>query len=183
MVRAATVVPYAEAHDEEGDTGADMDDSDAKGIGAGGPVGPLVEGEGIRVVRQGSKDGERPQGVLGVGAVSHETVGAGGIFMARHRVPPGAHSDLHSHANCETAVYVLRGRGYAYGGEDMGEYVEAGPGDFVYIPANLEHVVGCPAGGEALEYVVARDAPGEVVVTLRAASELQIGPDGRMRDA
>ena len=41
---------------------------------------------------------------------------------------------------------------------------------FVYIPANLAHVVGCPAGGEALEYVVARDAPGEVVLTLRAAS-------------
>jgi uncharacterized RmlC-like cupin family protein len=183
LVRAATVVPYAEAHDEEGDTGADMDDSDAKGIGAGGPVGPLVEGEGIRVARPGSKDGETPQGVLSVGAVSHETVGAGGIFMARHRGPPGAHSDLHSHTNCETALYVLRGRGYAYGGEDMGEYVEAGPGDFVYIPANLAHVVGCPAGGEALEYVVARDAPGEVVVTLRAAAELQIGPDGRMRDA
>jgi uncharacterized RmlC-like cupin family protein len=163
--------------------GAYMEDSDAKEIGAGGPVGPVVEGEGIRVVRPGSEDGQTPQGVLGVDAVSRETVGAGGIFMARHRVPPGRHSDLHSHTNCETAVYVLRGRGYAYGGEDMGEYVEAGPGDFVYIPANLAHVVGCPAGGEALEYVVARDAPGEVVLTLRAASELRIGTDGRMRDA
>ncbi|HEV2741595.1 MAG TPA: hypothetical protein VGV91_00420, partial [Rubrobacter sp.] len=89
--------------------GAYVGDSDARGIGAGGPVGPLVEGGGIRVVRPGPQDGETPQGVLGVGAVSRETVGAGGIFMARHRVPPGRHSDLHSHTNCETAVYVLRG--------------------------------------------------------------------------
>ena len=102
--------------------------------------------------------------------------------MAKHRVPPGAHSSLHSHANCETAVYVLRGRGYAYSGRDMDEYIEAGPGDFVYIPANLAHVVGCPAGGEPPEYVVARNAPEEVVVTLRPAAELPIGPDGKMRD-
>ncbi len=102
VVRAATVLPYAEAHDEKGDMGADMDDSDAEGIGADGPVGPSVEGEGIRVVRPGSEDGETPQGVLGVGAVSRETVGAGGIFMARHRVPPGRHSDLHSHATLGT---------------------------------------------------------------------------------
>jgi uncharacterized RmlC-like cupin family protein len=52
----------------------------------------------------------------------------------------------------------------------MDEYLEAGPGDFVYIPADLPHVVGCPAGGEPLEYVVTRNAPEEIVVSLRAAS-------------
>lgn len=31
--------------------------------------------------------------------------------------------------------------------------------------------------------MVTRNAPEEIVVTLRAASELPIGPDGRMRDA
>jgi uncharacterized RmlC-like cupin family protein len=143
---------------------------------------PVVWGAGIRVVRTGSEDGEMPQGVFGLEAVSRGTVDSEGIFMAKYRVPPNAHSDLHSHTNCETAVYILRGRGYAYAGEDMGEYIEAGPGDFVYIPANLAQVVGCPAGGEPLEYVVARNAPEEIVVTLRAASELPIGPDGRVRD-
>jgi uncharacterized RmlC-like cupin family protein len=98
-------------------------------------------------------------------------------------VPRGAHSDLHSHTNCETAVYVPSGRGYAYYGEEMDGYVEAGPGDFVYIPANLAHVVGCPVGGEPLEYVVARNAPEEIVVTLQKAGELPIGPDGKMQGA
>jgi hypothetical protein len=32
-----------------------------------------------------------------------------------------------------------------------------------------------------LEYVVARNAPEEVVITLRPAPDLPIGPDGRMR--
>ena len=151
--------------------------------GVGHPSEPLVDGVGVKVVRPGSVEGVMPQNVLGLQAISQETVGSVGLFMARHRVPSGAHSSLHSHTNCETAVYVLRGRGYAYYGEEMGGYVEAGPGDFVYIPANLAHVVGCPADGEPLEYVVARSAPEEVVVTLREAEDLPIGPSGKMRSA
>ena len=49
--------------------------------------------------------------------------------------------------------------------------------------ARIVHFVGSPAGGEALEYIVTRNAPEEVVVTLRAASELPIGPHGRLREA
>jgi len=124
-----------------------------------------------------------PQGVLGLDAIDRGIVGSDGISMARYTVPPGAHSDLHLHTNCETAVYVLAGRGYAYAGERMDEYLEAGPGDFVYIPADLPHVVGCPAGGEPFAYKVTRNAPEEVVVTLRAADGLPIGPDGRMGGA
>lgn len=153
------------------------------GTGAGRPERPHVEGEGIKVVRPGFEKGRMPQGVLGLDAISQSTVGSEGIFMARYAVPPGAHSDLHSHANCETAVYVLHGRAYAYVGEDMGGYIEAGPEDFVYIPANLAHVVGCPAGGEQLEYIVVRNAPEEIVVTLRRADELPIGPDGKLLNA
>ena len=153
-------------------------------VAGGGPALPLVEGKGIKRVRTRPEGRAAPQGVLGLrGEVSRQTVGSGGIFMARYTVPPGVHSDLHAHTNCETAVYVLRGRGYAYSGEDMGEYLEAGPDDFVYIPADLAHLVGCPAGGEPLEYIVARNAPEEAVVTLREATGLPLGPDGRMRDA
>lgn len=153
-----------------------------RGTGDGSPL-PLVEGKGAKRVRPGSKGRSAPRGVLGMDAVSWRTVGSGGIFMAKCIVPPGVHSDLHAHTNCETAVYVLGGRGYAYAGDDMDEYLEAAPGDFVYIPADLAHLVGCPAGGEPLEYIVARNAPEEVVVTLRGAAALPIGPDGRMRDA
>jgi uncharacterized RmlC-like cupin family protein len=158
--------------------------AEKSGNGAtGGLAGPHVEGRGIKRVSPGSEGRAVPQGVLGVDAISRGTVGSEGILMAKYTVPPGAHSDLHSHTNCETAVYVLSGRGYAYAGEEMDEYLQAGPGDFVFIPADLAHVVGCPAGGESLEYIVTRDAPEEVVVTLREASELPIGPDGKLRDA
>lgn len=143
--------------------------------------GPPRLGQMDKARPAGSGDRALPQGVFGVDAVSRRTVGSRGIFMSQHRVPPGAHSSLHMHANCGTAVYVLRGRGYAYAGVDMDDYVQAGPGDFVYIPAQLAHLVGCPAGGEPLEYVVARNAPAEVVVTLREAAELPIDPNGRIR--
>lgn len=156
--------------------------SDIEAAG-GGLAGPRVEWKGIRVVRPDSQGGEMPQGVFGTEAISRQTTGLEDIFMAKYTVPPGAHSSLHIHANCETAVYVLSGRAYAYYGEDMGGYVEAGPGDFVYIPANLAHVVGCPAGGEPLEYIVSRNAPEEVVITLRSAEDLPIGPDGKVRGA
>lgn len=148
-----------------------------------GPAEPVVEGTGVKVVRISTTDGTLPQGVFGVEALSQSTVGAEGIFMSRHRVPPGLHSSLHMHTNCESAVYVLSGRGYAYYGERMDGYVEGGAGDFVYIPANLAHVVGCPAGGEPLEYVVARNAPEEIVSTLQEAEKLPINPDGELTDA
>jgi uncharacterized RmlC-like cupin family protein len=160
-----------------------MNAKDNRGTTEGSLAASLGEGKGIEIVRPGSVANTTPQGVLGLDEVSRTTVGSQGLFMARYTVPPGSHSDLHSHANCETAVYVLNGRAYAYAGEDMDEYVEAGPGDFAYIPANVAHVVGCPAGGDPLEYIVARNAPEEVVFTLRPASGLPIRPDGRMRDA
>ena len=91
----------------------------------GNPSGHPVEGKGMKLVRQGSRDWALPQSVFGVDAVSRRTVASQGILMSQHRVPPGAHSSLHIHANCETAVYVLRGRGYAYAGVDMDDYIQA----------------------------------------------------------
>jgi uncharacterized RmlC-like cupin family protein len=134
----------------------------------------------IQIVRPGPPEDSMPHGVLGADAISNQTTGSEGLFMSKYRVPPGAHSDLHLHTNCETAVYVLSGRAYAFVGEDLGDYIEAGPGDFVYIPANLAHVVGCPEGSEPLEYIVSRNAPEEVVVTLKDAGDLPIRPDGKM---
>ncbi len=151
------------------------------GIAEEGPLRRLVEGEGLKLVRLGSGGREVPQGVFGLDAISHGTVGSEGIFMGRYRVPPGARSSLHAHTNCETAVYVLRGRAYAYAGEDMEEYLEAGPGDFAYIPANLAHVVGCPADSGPLEYIVARNAREEIVVNLRPAEDLPIDKYGKLR--
>jgi uncharacterized RmlC-like cupin family protein len=142
-----------------------------------------VAGNLVKRVRLRGGDQVLPQELLGRGAITQTTVGSRGLFMAIHRVPPGAHSSLHLHRNCETAVYVLRGRAYSYTGASLEEYFEARAGDFVYIPADAPHVVGNPSPDEVLEYVVCRNAPDEVVVTLRDAADLPIGPDGRMRAA
>ena len=95
------------------------------GAAAGRPAASLVEGKGIKRVWPGSEDGEMPQGVFGLDAISRQMVGSENIFMAKYRVPPGVHSSLHAHTNCETAVYILRGRAYGYAGKEMDEYIEA----------------------------------------------------------
>lgn len=143
---------------------------------------PIVDGGTVKRVRLREGDRELPQELLGQGAIAQHTVGSRGLFMALHRVPPGTHSSQHMHTNCETAVYILRGRAYGYIGEDMHEYMEAGPGEFVYIPANAVHIVGNASADEPLEYIVARNAPDEIVVTLRPADELPITPDGKMQE-
>jgi uncharacterized RmlC-like cupin family protein len=139
-----------------------------------------VRGDIVKRVRLGTGDERLPQELLGQGAISQGSVGAQGLYMAIHRVPPGAHSSFHLHTNCETAVYILKGRAFGYNGANMEEYLEAQAGDFVYIPANAPHVVGNPSRDEMLEYVVCRNAPDEIVVTLKEAAALPITADGRM---
>ena len=147
------------------------------------PGGAPRRGEGDKARETRLRGSGRAAGCLRPGRGLAGDGRLGGYLRGEVHRAAGAHSDLHLHTNCETAVYVLAGRGYAYAGDEMEEYLEAGPGDFFYIPADLAHLVGCPAGGEPLEYIVTRNAPEEVVVSLRAASEVPIGPDGRLRDA
>jgi uncharacterized RmlC-like cupin family protein len=142
-----------------------------------------VSGSLVKRVRLSGGDQVLPQELLGRGAITQGTVGSHGLFMAIHRVPPGMRSSLHLHSNCETAVYILRGRAFTYVGTGLEEYFEVQAGDFVYIPADAPHVVGNLSPDEVFEYVVCRNAPDEVVVTLREAADLPIGPDGQMRAA
>src|SRR5580700_6227025 len=44
-------------------------------------------------------------------AISNRRVGSQGIFMGISRVPPGLSSSAHVHTNCESALYVVEGRG------------------------------------------------------------------------
>ena len=92
---------------------------------------------------------------------------AGGASKIWLGVVTGAANETgppHHHGEAETAAYVLVGRLRVYFGEDFEEYVEAGPGDFVFVPSHTHHIESNPYD-EAFEVVLAR-SPDNIVVNL-----------------
>ncbi|MCW3049026.1 MAG: cupin protein [Solirubrobacterales bacterium] len=114
----------------------------------------------MKVVRPAA-DREVPRGVVGGAEISQATAGAHNIYMGVFRVPAGARSRPHYHANCESAVYMLSGDLEVRWGEHLEESVVIGAGDLVYVPPRETHVLENRSDTEPAEYVVARDAPTE----------------------
>lgn len=102
-----------------------------------------------------------PRGVVGGAEVSQTTTGAEHIYMGVFRVPAGAQSMPHYHADCESAVYMLSGRLNVRWGEGLEHALSLEPGDMVYVPPRETHLLENPSEEEAAEYVVARDASEE----------------------
>ena len=114
----------------------------------------------MKVVKPGP-DREVPRGVVGGAEISQATAGAHNIYMGVFRVPAGARSRPHYHANCESAVYMLSGKLEVKWGQHLEESVVIGPGDMVYVPPRETHILENLSDTQPAEYVVARDAPTE----------------------
>jgi len=115
----------------------------------------------MRVVKPSDQERDVPRGVVGGAEVSQATAGATNIYMGVFRVPAGARSRPHYHANCESAVYMLSGRLEVRWGDHLEQTVEIGAGDMVYVPPRETHILRNLSATEAAEYVVARDSPTE----------------------
>ncbi len=114
----------------------------------------------MKLVKPGPEH-EVPRGILGGSEVSQATTGAISIYMAKFRVPPGARSRPHYHANCESALYMLSGSIEIRWGEHLEESLVVEPGDLLYVPPRETHVVINRSDAEPADYVVARDSPTE----------------------
>jgi uncharacterized RmlC-like cupin family protein len=93
-----------------------------------------------RVVRSGDAYLGR-QNLTYFGGLTGETVGARGICMALATLPPGARAKAHLHRGIETAVYVMDGEAATYFGETLQDVVVAHAGEYIYIPADMPHLV------------------------------------------
>ena len=124
----------------------------------------------MKVVKPGHER-EVPRGVVGGAEVSQATTGAHNIYMGVFRVPPGARSRPHYHANCESALYMLSGSIEIQWGDHLEERLTVEPGDMLYVPPRQTHIVVNRSATEAAEYVVARDSPTEDSVEVPWASE------------
>jgi uncharacterized RmlC-like cupin family protein len=114
----------------------------------------------MQVVKPGP-DHDTSRGVIGGAEVSHSTVGASSIFMGRCRVPPGATSRPHYHANCESTLYMLSGEMLIHFGDHLDQEVRVVAGDLLYVPPNETHVLENVSETNDIEYVVARNSPTE----------------------
>ena len=97
-------------------------------------------GSNCVVVRAGVAS-EGRTGVTYAPGVSAATAGADGLCLQLASLPPGARSRAHRHDRHESAAYVLEGEMVLWFGERLEQMVVAGPGDFLYIPAGVPHLV------------------------------------------
>ncbi len=96
--------------------------------------------------------------------IDSNTVGANKIWLGHVTCAPNTMGPPHHHGEAETAAYVLKGRIRVYFGEDLKEFVEAGPGDFIFVPANMPHIEGNPYD-EPAEAILSR-GPDNIVVNM-----------------
>ena len=99
--------------------------------------------------------------------VSQGLTGSTGIHLAIATIPAGCSSTPHYHVNCESAIYVSKGRGRFFVGERLETSLPIGPGDFLYIPAEAVHQP-VNDGDQPMELIVARNTPVEIVVETTA---------------
>ena len=96
--------------------------------------------------------------------IDSNTVGASKIWLGHVTCTPNTMGPPHHHGEAETAAYVVKGRIRVYFGEDLKEFVEAGPGDFIFVPANTPHIEGNPYD-EPAEAILSR-GPDNIVVNI-----------------
>ena len=95
--------------------------------------------------------------------VSKDTVGSQNLYTSIVTTAGGGRTEIHHHGACETSIYILQGRARFYSGEGLRDIVEAGEGDFIYVPAYEVHVEENASDTDDLVVLLSRNCPGPVV--------------------
>jgi uncharacterized RmlC-like cupin family protein len=82
-----------------------------------------------------------------------------GLWSGLVHTQPGATSDWHHHGEHETSLYVVSGAMRLEFGPDGASAVDAGPGDFIHVPAGVVHRESNPSE-EVATAVIARAGTG-----------------------
>jgi uncharacterized RmlC-like cupin family protein len=96
-------------------------------------------------------------------AVSQDTVGSANLYSSIVRTAGGGRTEIHHHGQCETSIYILKGRARFYSGDGLREIVEANEGDFIYVPAFEVHVEENASATDELVVLLSRNCAGSVV--------------------
>jgi uncharacterized RmlC-like cupin family protein len=106
--------------------------------------------------------GDRVEADYTSGMVREQAVATTGLWSGLVRTEAGMTSGWHHHGDYETAIYVLSGKLRMESGPAGSEVVDAGPGDFVYVPKHTVHRESNPSQEES-RLVVVRAGAGDPV--------------------
>lgn len=109
--------------------------------------------------------GERRLQPSGDSMVREQAVATPGMWGGLARTSPGGDSGWHHHGHYETTIYVVSGVLRMESGPGGTSVVEAGPGDFLYVPPGAIHREFNP-GDEESHLVVVRGGSGEPVINV-----------------
>lgn len=118
-----------------------------------------------KVIRKDQLEVEVASGAMTrLAGVSKSLAGTEGIHLAIATIPPACASSPHYHVNCESAIYVSKGKGKFLTGKHLEKTLEISAGDFIYVPQDSVHQPVNDSTSEPLELIVARNTPVEIVV-------------------
>ena len=95
----------------------------------------------VRVVRVDDLDERTAQtaGMLRRTAIDRQSVGSEKLWVGVVTLEPATSTGAHHHGDCDSVVCITSGRITIRWGDRLEKRAEAGPGDFIYIPAQLVH--------------------------------------------
>jgi uncharacterized RmlC-like cupin family protein len=117
------------------------------------------------------RPGDRSPGDSTPGMDRQEAFATDGTWSGFVRTEAGMVSGWHHHGEYESVIYVLTGALRMEFGPDGSQSLEAGPGDFVYVPKGAVHREGNPTS-EPADIIVMRSGSGQPTFNLD-------GPAGR----
>lgn len=115
----------------------------------------------VRLVRPS----ERTDGPPTPGMVREEAVATGGMWAGFVTTDAGMVSGWHHHGDHESTIYVLTGAMRMEFGPAGARTLDAGPGDFIYVPPHVVHRESNPSA-EAGTAIVVRGGKGEFVTNV-----------------
>jgi len=125
----------------------------------------------LRHVPAAELDDETAQtsGMRRFAAISNAKVGSRRLWMGQTHVEPMTSSGDHHHGEAETAIYVVSGNpSFVFLDPHTGEEqrVDAGPGDYLFIPPFLPHREENTDPENPAVVVIARSSQEAIVVNL-----------------
>lgn len=105
-------------------------------------------------------------------AVSGDTVGSKSLWVGRVTLVPSARSGPHHHGNAESVICVTSGRIRLRYGDRLQNSLEAGPGDYIYVPPRVIHQEINLSPSDPIDSIVIRDSQVNIVVNVVLPDEI-----------